>query len=354
YDYGESGIFSIVSPPPDPIIVTREVEVIVTREANVIYNPQGEERIVFSKDVEHGLEWVRFERIPLPQDPQRGASSLEGKALSISANIDKFPVAGQIVMPKPAGAVNPKVFKWNEAEKKWELIPSVALDNELIFKSDGVGIFAVFDVLDENAPQIKNVKVNGIEIKNGDLISTNPSFTFMLEDDYSLDVGSPQIIVDGSKSISVTSGITVSRFSTDIVVYSLSYIFSEGDTLELGDHTFDFVARDEMGNAAGSYSITLKVVASALADLYVYPNPYSLADGQGIEFQGDIFGSGPGTIRIYDIAGDLVWSQGFTQASGVTWNAVNSAGNTVAPGIYLYLITTTSGEKEIGKIAITN
>jgi flagellar hook assembly protein FlgD len=58
-------------------------------------------------------------------------------------------------------------------------------------------------------------------------------------------------------------------------------------------------------------------------------------------------------VYIYDISGDLVWTgQNTAGSASLTWKVVNSAGNQLVPGVYLYVVTTASGGKQSGKIAI--
>jgi flagellar hook assembly protein FlgD len=82
----------------------------------------------------------------------------------------------------------------------------------------------------------------------------------------------------------------------------------------------------------------------------VYPNPASLSIGTPIRFK---FGeSAGGEVKIYALNGILVKS--LTAASGeVTWDLANQDGEKVAKGIYLYKITSASGDSIIGKIGVT-
>ncbi|MBU0456489.1 MAG: T9SS type A sorting domain-containing protein [Gammaproteobacteria bacterium] len=59
-------------------------------------------------------------------------------------------------------------------------------------------------------------------------------------------------------------------------------------------------------------------------------------------------------ITIYNIAGELIFEQEFTNTHGkVEWNLKNKSGKDVASGVYIYLITNNQNQKPgIGKIGI--
>jgi flagellar hook assembly protein FlgD len=64
------------------------------------------------------------------------------------------------------------------------------------------------------------------------------------------------------------------------------------------------------------------------------------------------------TIKIYDISGELVTTliEEQPKEKGIEysepWDGRNDRGDIVANGVYFYLITTTNGEKAVGKIAV--
>jgi len=58
-------------------------------------------------------------------------------------------------------------------------------------------------------------------------------------------------------------------------------------------------------------------------------------------------------IRIYNIAGELIYEQEFTNTNGkAEWNLKNRSGKDVASGVYIYLITNNQNQKAVGKIGI--
>jgi flagellar hook assembly protein FlgD len=58
------------------------------------------------------------------------------------------------------------------------------------------------------------------------------------------------------------------------------------------------------------------------------------------------------TIRIYNIAGELIMIEENINSGFFNWNAKNEAGEKVASGVYIYIITDDKGGIKKGKIAI--
>jgi len=107
--------------------------------------------------------------------------------------------------------------------------------------------------------------------------------------------------------------------------------------------------------------IGILVAPSTLGNVAVYPNPFKPNSDLGHEYI--TFGSKKelnrrltsyATIKIYTVSGDLVKTIEVTpQDNGQkVWYADNDAGQKVASGVYIYLITNPQGEKCIGKLAI--
>jgi len=88
-----------------------------------------------------------------------------------------------------------------------------------------------------------------------------------------------------------------------------------------------------------------------LNDLTVYPNPFKLSKGYpGIVFDNLTLDA---RVRIFTVSGELIADSGEIRQWGRwVWNLRNEEGDKVAHGIYIYLITNSSGEKKTGKIVI--
>ncbi|MEW5767290.1 MAG: Ig-like domain-containing protein, partial [bacterium] len=89
--------------------------------------------------------------------------------------------------------------------------------------------------------------------------------------------------------------------------------------------------------------------ASGLDKVLVYPNPFRPARDATVKFLGLSFEA---TIRIYNIAGELVWIKEDITTGSTEWKGRNDYGRAVASGVYLYLITDKNGGRRSGKLAL--
>jgi len=92
---------------------------------------------------------------------------------------------------------------------------------------------------------------------------------------------------------------------------------------------------------------------SDLSAVQVYPNPWRSDKhaGKSVTFASLPSGS---TVKIFTVSGHLIKTLGpQTSALGTaSWDLTNDAGEKVASGIYLYLITDSQGDKGRGKMAV--
>ena len=58
------------------------------------------------------------------------------------------------------------------------------------------------------------------------------------------------------------------------------------------------------------------------------------------------------TIRIYNVALELVRTVPKPAGSSASWDGENDSGDIVASGVYVYVITNIAGEKATGKIMV--
>ena len=97
-----------------------------------------------------------------------------------------------------------------------------------------------------------------------------------------------------------------------------------------------------------------RVMAQAASDLrnvVVYPNPFIPSEAyQGcLKF---INLTPEATIRIYSIAGDLVWTEEIHDGGAATWCGTNDGMEPVASGVYIYVVTNRNGEEATGRISL--
>lgn len=106
------------------------------------------------------------------------------------------------------------------------------------------------------------------------------------------------------------------------------------------------------GSSAGALENSQPAVATinSLSPVRVYPNPWKVnRHGEmGITFNDLPTGS---EIKLFAVSGHWVKT---LKPSGtiISWDLTNNSGEKVASGIYLYLITTSSGDKRTGQVVI--
>ena len=95
------------------------------------------------------------------------------------------------------------------------------------------------------------------------------------------------------------------------------------------------------------------VQASAAADLNsvkVYPNPFNFRTAPGGMTIANLTASA--TIKIYNVAGELIKTVSYTSANGQTsWNGKNDSSSMVASGVYIMYINAPEGTKKL-KVAV--
>jgi hypothetical protein len=341
YLTGRSGLFSISAPassqPGSPSLESNGMFEDEVTGARVIF-PEGA--------TAQPVSTVNFSNIDLPESPPAGAVS-RGGAIGISSSISNLLKSVEISLSIPEGVSNPRAYIYDEGTGKWSYkdLKSIGwADGKVSFKSDKLGTFAVFDIVDSSGPSITEIKINGRFINNLDSIISKPNLTVNVIDNYGVDASAIYLSVDGSapKTFSISS----LKASAVVEAVTGSYLFSETEKLPAGSRSFKITAADEVGNMS-TWETTLHVLGDSVPNLVLYPNPCKADDSVTFEASEDI------TVRLYDISGALVWSG--QSASGtwkVTWNTVNSTGSSVASGVYLYVVTSNSGGKQSGKLAI--
>jgi len=97
-----------------------------------------------------------------------------------------------------------------------------------------------------------------------------------------------------------------------------------------------------------NFSSTLPRYYSSLTNVTGYPNPF--VPGSGVfTFK---YLTEEATIRIYNVAGELVRTVPKPAGSSASWDGENDSGDIVASGVYVYIITNIAGEKATGKIMV--
>jgi len=93
-------------------------------------------------------------------------------------------------------------------------------------------------------------------------------------------------------------------------------------------------------------------------NVYIYPNPFNPDNGEVGTIRYSLSKDGAVTIKIYDASNNLVRTllQDAPKSASIElseqWNGRNDNGKVVANGTYFYVITSSSGEKAVGKAAV--
>jgi hypothetical protein len=91
-------------------------------------------------------------------------------------------------------------------------------------------------------------------------------------------------------------------------------------------------------------------VTSGLSNVRAYPNPFRVDQHTVREIKFDQMPN-ESTVKIFTVSGQLVKSLDATTGQA-TWNLQNDSGETVASGVYLYLVTDSQGHEHKGKLAV--
>ncbi|MFC1500986.1 T9SS type A sorting domain-containing protein [Elusimicrobiota bacterium] len=137
---------------------------------------------------------------------------------------------------------------------------------------------------------------------------------------------------------------------------------SGGQRLASSNYVLNGAGIESIGGlsmAGGVYSIDTSQstgVAKLEADLTIahcYPNPYKPNSGLGHNKITFSHTTAYTKLMVFNIAGELVYStEADTPTGELEWNVRNNAGEKVASGVYLYLLTDNEGHKKVGKFAI--
>jgi hypothetical protein len=106
----------------------------------------------------------------------------------------------------------------------------------------------------------------------------------------------------------------------------------------------------EVNIQAGSNGSKLQAPVD-FSQVVVYPNPWKISSGPagGIKF--DYLPKNT-RLAVYNIAGEMIYKQEGIQTNSTNWDLRNDSGESVASGVYIYLLADEGGHKKIGKVAV--
>ena len=105
-----------------------------------------------------------------------------------------------------------------------------------------------------------------------------------------------------------------------------------------------------------TYRIVGTYLTTSLSNVIGYPSPFRPNNAVGGKFK-VINMPTDCSMDIYTISGEKVRSlrevdMAFPNSGWIDWDGKNESGDTVAQGVYIYLVKSTDGSKKVGKIGI--
>jgi hypothetical protein len=204
-----------------------------------------------------------------------------------------------------------------------------------------------FVARDSVRPQF-NITFDGVEIIDGDIVSSQPEVVITLEDEspLAIDTSYFTLVHTFDKSTKIL------RFANPDVDFSYTpypesrAIVTWTPELEDGDHILEVLAKDASGNFFDSTSSRNKFsvfTENDITDIYNYPNPFKDETHftfllKGTEKPNEI------NIKIYTIAGRLIWdynvppSELITNFNKIRWNGRDQDGDEISNGVYFYKV----------------
>jgi hypothetical protein len=207
--------------------------------------------------------------------------------------------------------------------------------NNLINKS--------FFVVRDSVRPIFDVKFDGQEIIDGDLVSSNPEVVIILEDNSPLPLDTSYFtIVHNNKPL---------RFYQPELEYEYGgpgtkFIITWKPTLPDGRHTLEILAKDASGNFfdSTSYRVIFYVLnENDISNVFNYPNPFA----RTTHFTFILVGKDKPDevkIKIYTIAGRLIRDINLSpidlnvNLNKIYWDGRDEDGDEVGNGVYLYKV----------------
>ena len=200
-----------------------------------------------------------------------------------------------------------------------------------------------FFVARDSVRPIFNVKFDGQEIIDNDIVSSTPEVIITLEDNSPLPIDTSNFtIVHNNKPL---------RFYQPEITYSYQgpgsqFVVTWKPTLKDGRHTLEVLAKDASGNFfdSTSYRIIFYVYnENDISDVYNYPNPFARTTHFTFILKGN---DKPDelNIKIYTIAGRLIRDikrtpvELNTNFNKIYWDGKDEDDDEIGNGVYLYKV----------------
>jgi hypothetical protein len=116
-----------------------------------------------------------------------------------------------------------------------------------------------------------------------------------------------------------------------------------------GDYRISVFAMDSSDRISPPATAPVTLYAQGLLNVRAFPNPWR-SDRHSVRriiFDGLTANT---TVKIFTVSGH--WVRSLHGNNFVNWDLTNDAGDTVASGIYTYLVTTDDGFKQTGSLVV--
>ncbi|MGB8317915.1 MAG: FlgD immunoglobulin-like domain containing protein, partial [Ignavibacteriaceae bacterium] len=229
-----------------------------------------------------------------------------------------------------------------------------------LYKDNNVFSIPFFVKSDTSHPTL-DVTFDGINIMDGDYVSSNPKIKIELSDNSPLpitDTSAVSIYLDGNPVYYSQNQSAVSySFNSSNPKYVITYI----PVLKDGEYNIKIIGKNSVGTFADSagYSKSFTVMGDPrLLNVYNYPNPFpkdTYFTFKLTQIPDEL------KIRIFTVAGRLVKeiekhsSDLNYDFNKIYWDGRDQDGDMLANGVYFYKITLVKGDKKdnvIQKMAI--
>lgn len=246
-------------------------------------------------------------------------------------------------------------FSSNKSSGNYHLDINIDSENKIdeLYKDNNFYSVPIF-VKKNNKPAKLFLTIDGIDIYDGDYVSSNPNIEIKLNDESLVpitDTSKIDIFLN-NKRIPYKSDLINVMFSNTNPKVIVKYKPNLSD----GEYTLKIIGRNSTNDLIDSTGIVkrFKVKNSLeLMDVYNYPNP--MKEKTDFTFKLSIL---PEDLKIiiYTIAGRKIKEINLANNylkydfNTITWNGIDEDGNKIANGVYLYKIIIKKDGKTISKI----
>ena len=241
---------------------------------------------------------------------------------------------------------------------KFYRVPEARNDTISIFPIHKVGYYLVATSIDNQAPEIE-LNINARELLTQGYVSERSDFSVIMSDDHGINPLEYywSVLFDGEEipeeNILIIEEDNVEQFKLNFKL-----------DMETGEHTIQVVANDLVGNRTETeiYDI-IYTGESQLIDYGTYPNPFTTKTTFIYELTEQFDDV---TIKIFTLSGQRIFTMSVSENAisdlplysigyhEIPWYGKDEFGNTVANGVYFYVIegeVNNKKTKSTGKIA---